>query len=61
MRLPLVSVKRCRALTLTGFETLSGLFSPDLMSGYKKSGMLPPATSLLHTNKSAEAQAHTIH
>ena len=28
-------------LTLTGFETLSGLFLSNPINGYKKSGMLP--------------------
>ncbi|QII12300.1 hypothetical protein KsCSTR_29210 [Candidatus Kuenenia stuttgartiensis] len=28
-------------LTLTGFQTLSGLFCPNSMNTYKKSGMLP--------------------
>ncbi|QII11159.1 hypothetical protein KsCSTR_17800 [Candidatus Kuenenia stuttgartiensis] len=34
-------MKHCRILTLTGFESLSGLFRPNLMNGYKKSGMHP--------------------
>ncbi|QII11579.1 hypothetical protein KsCSTR_22000 [Candidatus Kuenenia stuttgartiensis] len=39
-------------LTLTGFETLSGLFRPDpIINGYKKTGMLPTVTVYISKNQ----------